>query len=740
MSKDISSCDIFISYRREGGDMTAMYIYQELKNRGYNVFYDLEVLRAGKFNDALLANIRTCKDFILILSPRALDRCTDENDWVRRELTEALKTNKNIVPVMLNGFTFPEKLPDEIDEIRYRNGLTSTTEYFKESINRLCDKYLVSKPKKEIKGKVIIPAAAALAVILGIVLFFAFRSPGSNQLPPAAGPEPTVETTEEPTPVPEPTVEITEEPAPVPEPTVEITPMPVEMQTPEETESPASIPALEPTPGVTEAPREVPTSVPEPKVEATEELAPISEPTVETTEEPTMVFEPTVETTLMPMEMQTPEDTESPAANPALEPTPVPTEEPREVPREEPAPKTAEGAVTESAIAAYTSFPAMTTKGEEYDYSTEDFENWPVMGNADYRRSQIQSVMFLPSLESAPENAWDVSAEGDRRVLAWVDGEFNLFIAGDGGVRLTDPPGPSWMFSGYSNVHTISFNSCVDFTGRQDIGHMFHGCKRLKKIDFSGVSTETIRGMSAVFSGCESLEEIDLSFMDTSRVQTMDGMFLDCVSLKRLDVSGFDTSRVTDMSSMFGNCQQLETLNLGNMSTERVRVMDGMFFGCSRLRVLDVSGFDTSRAASMQKVFSDCHSLTKLDVSGWNTESAENLSGMFFDCFSLDSLDVSGWNTENVTDMSHMFDGCSLLYSLDLGRWNTGKVTDMSYMFNNDAELVEVITTDWVLGKVANMKYMFCNCSRLENIGREPRDFMRGLTEGMFNGCDKLGI
>ena len=62
-------CDIFISYRRDGGDMTAMYIYQALKERGYNVFYDLEVLRAGKFNEALLQAIGSCKDFVLILSP-----------------------------------------------------------------------------------------------------------------------------------------------------------------------------------------------------------------------------------------------------------------------------------------------------------------------------------------------------------------------------------------------------------------------------------------------------------------------------------------------------------------------------------------------------------------------------------------------------------------------------------------------------------------------------------------------
>ena len=52
-NQSVRECDVFISYRRDGGDMTAMYFYQALKERGYNVFYDLEVLRAGKFNEAL---------------------------------------------------------------------------------------------------------------------------------------------------------------------------------------------------------------------------------------------------------------------------------------------------------------------------------------------------------------------------------------------------------------------------------------------------------------------------------------------------------------------------------------------------------------------------------------------------------------------------------------------------------------------------------------------------------------
>ena len=149
-------CDVFISYRRDGGDMTAMHVYQALKGKGYDVFYDLEVLRAGKFNEALLEAIDSCQDFVLILSPHALDRCKDEGDWVRREIAEALRQKKNIVPVILNGFQFPELLPEDIDDVRYQNGLSATTEYFVESINRLCDRYLISKPadaKQEQTGK-----------------------------------------------------------------------------------------------------------------------------------------------------------------------------------------------------------------------------------------------------------------------------------------------------------------------------------------------------------------------------------------------------------------------------------------------------------------------------------------------------------------------------------------------------------------------------------------------------------
>jgi hypothetical protein len=109
------------------------------------VFFDVENLRAGDFNKELYDVIDQCNDFLIILSPDALDRCENEGDWVRNELSYALKKKKNIVPVLLRGFTFPDQLPEDINDVRFKNGLEASSEFFDAFVARL-QKFLVSKP------------------------------------------------------------------------------------------------------------------------------------------------------------------------------------------------------------------------------------------------------------------------------------------------------------------------------------------------------------------------------------------------------------------------------------------------------------------------------------------------------------------------------------------------------------------------------------------------------------------
>ena len=137
--------DIFISYRREGGDTLAQLIYDRLTHRGYNVFLDIESLNNGKFNEKLLSVIDECKDLVVILPPNALDRCHNEGDWLFLELQHAIKLEKNIIPVMMNGFYFPENIPEEIAEIQYYNGIQDNKDYFDAVIDKITS-LLSSKP------------------------------------------------------------------------------------------------------------------------------------------------------------------------------------------------------------------------------------------------------------------------------------------------------------------------------------------------------------------------------------------------------------------------------------------------------------------------------------------------------------------------------------------------------------------------------------------------------------------
>ena len=117
--------DIFISYRRSSYD-TANLIATRLRSAGYSVFFDMETLRSGKFNEQLYEVIDNCKDFVVVLPPNALDRCVNEDDWVRLEICRAMASNKNIVPVMLNGFTWPEPMPQGLEELKFYHALTAT--------------------------------------------------------------------------------------------------------------------------------------------------------------------------------------------------------------------------------------------------------------------------------------------------------------------------------------------------------------------------------------------------------------------------------------------------------------------------------------------------------------------------------------------------------------------------------------------------------------------------------------
>jgi len=108
--------DIFISYRRDGGKELARPLKSELELRGYRVFLDFDELKDGVFDRRIMEAIDAAPIFMVILSPHALDRCANADDWVRREIEYALEHDRHFIPIDPDrSFTgFPPDIPDTL--------------------------------------------------------------------------------------------------------------------------------------------------------------------------------------------------------------------------------------------------------------------------------------------------------------------------------------------------------------------------------------------------------------------------------------------------------------------------------------------------------------------------------------------------------------------------------------------------------------------------------------------------
>lgn len=141
--------DVFISYRRQGGDAQALFIREKLLQHNVRVFLDVTDLKKGYFDEELLARIAEAPNFLVILSPNSLDRCTDEGDWLRQEIAQAVKTNRNIIPVMMVGFSFPRELPADMQDIRRHQGVEYSHVYSEGLLARILESIEADRAERD---------------------------------------------------------------------------------------------------------------------------------------------------------------------------------------------------------------------------------------------------------------------------------------------------------------------------------------------------------------------------------------------------------------------------------------------------------------------------------------------------------------------------------------------------------------------------------------------------------------
>ena len=137
---------IFISYRRTNIPW-ALAIYQNLTAHGYDVFFDYDSIASGDFEQVILGNIRARAHFLVVLTPSALERCINSDDWLRREIETALDEKRNIVPIFLEGFDFgspsiSKYLTGKLETLKKYNGQNVPAGFFEEAMGKIREKFL----------------------------------------------------------------------------------------------------------------------------------------------------------------------------------------------------------------------------------------------------------------------------------------------------------------------------------------------------------------------------------------------------------------------------------------------------------------------------------------------------------------------------------------------------------------------------------------------------------------------
>ena len=137
---------VFLSYRHTYIPW-ALAIFQNLTRNGFDVFFDYFDIASEDFERIILGNITARAHFLVLLTPSALERCDDPVDWLRREIETALANQRNIVPLMLEGFDFgtpkiASQLTGKLAALKQYNGLSIPPEYFMEAMEKLRGRYL----------------------------------------------------------------------------------------------------------------------------------------------------------------------------------------------------------------------------------------------------------------------------------------------------------------------------------------------------------------------------------------------------------------------------------------------------------------------------------------------------------------------------------------------------------------------------------------------------------------------
>jgi len=126
---------------------------------------DVKKFRVGSFPEQLLTAIEATPNFLVVLSPESLTE-DDGDGWFQREIAHALETKRNIIPIMIDGFNFPSKLPSSISALARQNSIPYSDDFVDETLQKIISNLVVPAPNPVLRRR----AEYALALTVALVL------------------------------------------------------------------------------------------------------------------------------------------------------------------------------------------------------------------------------------------------------------------------------------------------------------------------------------------------------------------------------------------------------------------------------------------------------------------------------------------------------------------------------------------------------------------------------------------
>jgi len=156
---------IFISYRREDTSGESGRLKDNLEQifGKENIFYDVETLEAGlNFDQSIAKALSESKVLLAMIGPhwmkvsdsKGIKRLQKPEDWVRKEIAEAIKRDLRVIPILVNGAEMPdpEELPEDLKELSLKHAqeLTSSRwNYDVGVLSKVLEKLITKNPESK---------------------------------------------------------------------------------------------------------------------------------------------------------------------------------------------------------------------------------------------------------------------------------------------------------------------------------------------------------------------------------------------------------------------------------------------------------------------------------------------------------------------------------------------------------------------------------------------------------------